>query len=308
MRGTEPSRPVACRRAARGVRLRAPAGAHRPGPGRAPRRGPDCSSTGGRGARAPRRRPARPAPRRRRRRRQRDPRDPRPPAAPPGDRRRRRGAAARAARRRAAHVGGAGAPGAQAACRRGLLDAGRDRSLGSADARRPATRSTSCCSAATIRWSCSAGIGEMPLPPYITTRLDRPDRYQTVYATGRGRPPRRPPDCTSRPTLLDGMRAAGSPSPGRARRRAGHVPAGHRHRPARAPHAQRALPGARRRRGRRARRAGGRRRRHDQRAGAGERRGDRAARRAHRLFIHRASSSGSSTCCSPTSTCRGRRC
>jgi S-adenosylmethionine:tRNA ribosyltransferase-isomerase len=24
--------------------------------------------------------------------------------------------------------------------------------------------------------------GEMPLPPYITTRLDRPDRYQTVYA------------------------------------------------------------------------------------------------------------------------------
>lgn len=25
-------------------------------------------------------------------------------------------------------------------------------------------------------------IGEMPLPPYITERLDRPDRYQTVYA------------------------------------------------------------------------------------------------------------------------------
>jgi S-adenosylmethionine:tRNA ribosyltransferase-isomerase len=24
--------------------------------------------------------------------------------------------------------------------------------------------------------------GEMPLPPYITTRLDRPDRYQTIYA------------------------------------------------------------------------------------------------------------------------------
>ena len=24
--------------------------------------------------------------------------------------------------------------------------------------------------------------GEMPLPPYIHTRLDRPDRYQTVYA------------------------------------------------------------------------------------------------------------------------------
>jgi S-adenosylmethionine:tRNA ribosyltransferase-isomerase len=25
-------------------------------------------------------------------------------------------------------------------------------------------------------------FGEMPLPPYITARLDRPDRYQTVYA------------------------------------------------------------------------------------------------------------------------------
>ena len=25
-------------------------------------------------------------------------------------------------------------------------------------------------------------VGEMPLPPYITTRLERPDRYQTVYA------------------------------------------------------------------------------------------------------------------------------
>lgn len=25
-------------------------------------------------------------------------------------------------------------------------------------------------------------IGEMPLPPYITTQLDRPDRYQTIYA------------------------------------------------------------------------------------------------------------------------------
>ena len=28
--------------------------------------------------------------------------------------------------------------------------------------------------------------GEMPLPPYITTRLDRPDRYQTVYAAEPG--------------------------------------------------------------------------------------------------------------------------
>jgi S-adenosylmethionine:tRNA ribosyltransferase-isomerase len=29
-------------------------------------------------------------------------------------------------------------------------------------------------------------FGEMPLPPYIRTRLDRPDRYQTVYATEPG--------------------------------------------------------------------------------------------------------------------------
>lgn len=29
-------------------------------------------------------------------------------------------------------------------------------------------------------------IGQMPLPPYITERLDRPERYQTVYAKERG--------------------------------------------------------------------------------------------------------------------------
>jgi S-adenosylmethionine:tRNA ribosyltransferase-isomerase len=28
--------------------------------------------------------------------------------------------------------------------------------------------------------------GEMPLPPYITTRLDQPERYQTVYANEPG--------------------------------------------------------------------------------------------------------------------------
>jgi S-adenosylmethionine:tRNA ribosyltransferase-isomerase len=31
-----------------------------------------------------------------------------------------------------------------------------------------------------------AALGEMPLPPYITARLDRPDRYQTVYAAEPG--------------------------------------------------------------------------------------------------------------------------
>lgn len=29
-------------------------------------------------------------------------------------------------------------------------------------------------------------LGEMPLPPYITTRLDDPERYQTIYAARRG--------------------------------------------------------------------------------------------------------------------------
>ncbi|MGH8911539.1 MAG: tRNA preQ1(34) S-adenosylmethionine ribosyltransferase-isomerase QueA [Acidimicrobiia bacterium] len=29
-------------------------------------------------------------------------------------------------------------------------------------------------------------VGEMPLPPYITTRLDRPGRYQTIYARATG--------------------------------------------------------------------------------------------------------------------------
>lgn len=60
----------------------------------------------------------------------------------------------------------------------------------------------------------SAGVlerhGEMPLPPYITERLDRPDRYQTVYA--------RQPGSAAAPTaglhltaeLLDALRSAGT--------------------------------------------------------------------------------------------------
>jgi S-adenosylmethionine:tRNA ribosyltransferase-isomerase len=35
-------------------------------------------------------------------------------------------------------------------------------------------------------WALLDRVGEMPLPPYITTRLDRPDRYQTVFATTPG--------------------------------------------------------------------------------------------------------------------------
>lgn len=53
-------------------------------------------------------------------------------------------------------------------------------------------------------------VGEMPLPPYITARLERPDRYQTVYA--------REPGSAAAPTaglhltreLLERIRAAGA--------------------------------------------------------------------------------------------------
>ena len=88
-------------------------------------------------------------------------------------------------------------------------------------------------------------LGEMPLPPYITTRLDRPDRYQTVYARQPGLGRR----ADGRPAPH--ARAARAASGGgrrrprrRARRRPRHVPAGQRARPARPPHAQRALPRA----------------------------------------------------------------
>ena len=95
----------------------------------------------------------------------------------------------------------------------------------------------------------------MPLPPYIHERLDRPDRYQTVYAaTSPVRRPRPTAGLHLTPELLTGIAAVGATiAPRRARRRPRHVPAGDRGRPARAPHAHRALPGARRRRGRRCR-------------------------------------------------------
>ena len=70
--------------------------------------------------------------------------------------------------------------------------------------------------------------GEMPLPPYLTTVLADPDRYQTPVGVGGG-PDRRAashrrragclPDCWS----ADRIPRAGG--------RAGHLPAGHRGRP-----------------------------------------------------------------------------
>ena len=102
-------------------------------------------------------------------------------------RRRGRGAPARAARRPTAGVGGARAPGPQAARRRGAAG-GRRRAgaRGRRPHRRPATRSPSSCVGAQDPLDELAALGEMPLPPYIHTPLDRPERYQTVYAARPG--------------------------------------------------------------------------------------------------------------------------
>ncbi len=53
-------------------------------------------------------------------------------------------------------------------------------------------------------------VGEVPLPPYITTRLDRPDRYQTVYATRPGSAAAPTAGLHLTPELLDRIRAAGA--------------------------------------------------------------------------------------------------
>lgn len=45
-------------------------------------------------------------------------------------------------------------------------------------------------------------IGEMPLPHYITEKLEDNDRYQTVYARERGSAAPRPPDCILRQSSL----------------------------------------------------------------------------------------------------------
>ena len=95
-------------------------------------------------------------------------------------------------------------------------------------------------------------LGEMPLPPYIRTRLDRPGRYQTVYAADPGlgrRPDRWAPLHAG---AARAARRAGAEVHGGARRRPRHVPAGHRARPARAPRCTASATSFRRRRGRRA--------------------------------------------------------
>ena len=123
--------------------------------------------------------------------------------------------------------------------------------------------------------------GEAPLPPYITEPLADPERYQTVYADERARPPRRPPDCTSRRSC-----SSGSTSSGDAARRPRHLPA----RGGRASSTSTGCtasatrgPGAGTRIARRGSRA---RRRHDDCPRARDVRARRAAQRPHRPLRH----------------------
>ena len=211
----------------------------------------------------------------------------RPGCACAGDRRGRRGAAARAARRRPPHVGGARAPGPPAAAGRAAARRRRRPVVASRRAHRRGTRSTSSCSATTTAGRARPEHGEMPLPPYIRARLDRPERYQTVYAAEPGSAAAPTAGLHLTPDLLDAPPRGRRRRPGRAGRRPRHVPAGQRARPARPPHAQRALPRPGGDVGRRAAGPSGRRRRHDERAGAGERRGDRAPGGRTELFLHR---------------------
>lgn len=53
-------------------------------------------------------------------------------------------------------------------------------------------------------------VGEIPLPPYITTRLDRADRYQTVYANQPGSAAAPTAGLHLTPGLLDRIRAVGA--------------------------------------------------------------------------------------------------
>jgi S-adenosylmethionine:tRNA ribosyltransferase-isomerase len=53
-------------------------------------------------------------------------------------------------------------------------------------------------------------VGEMPLPPYIHERLDRPERYQTVYANLPGSAAAPTAGLHLTPELMDRMRATGA--------------------------------------------------------------------------------------------------
>jgi S-adenosylmethionine:tRNA ribosyltransferase-isomerase len=53
--------------------------------------------------------------------------------------------------------------------------------------------------------------GEMPLPPYITERLDRPERYQTVYSQQPGSAAAPTAGLHFTPELLARLEAQGVP-------------------------------------------------------------------------------------------------
>ena len=114
---------------------------------------------------------------------QRDPGDPGAAAAAPRDRWGGRGAAARAVGRRPANVGGARAPGAQAARRRAAARA-TSVPLGarSGSGRRPATRSGSNSSATTTLSRCSTATARCRCRRTSPSALGDPERYQTVFA------------------------------------------------------------------------------------------------------------------------------
>ena len=278
------------RHAARRHRLRAAGRAHRPAPDRAARRGPPARRPGQRGARAPPRpRPARAARRRRPAGGQRLQGDPGPPAAAAAttggaaevlllealdDERRTWEALVRPARKlRVGEVLLAGdEPVVEIGGRTEAGDTFTVTVLGDDDPLATLDR-----------------LGRMPLPPYITAPLGRagplPDRLRRRARLGRGADRRPAPHRRRCSIALAAGRRAG---PRRAARRAGHVQAGERRRPARARDPQRALPRARRRAGAGAGGAAGRRRRHHQRARPRiARRHRRSSSGRTRLFIHR---------------------
>ena len=114
-------------------------------------------------------------------------------------------------RRRPTALGGAGATEPQGA-RRARTFARRRRPRGRGR-RRPRRAGAHGRARLPAGRTCSSARphGVVPLPPYITTPLADPERYQTIYAErGPARSPPRPPACTSRPPLLDAVRLPGA--------------------------------------------------------------------------------------------------
>ncbi|MDR1736560.1 MAG: tRNA preQ1(34) S-adenosylmethionine ribosyltransferase-isomerase QueA [Oscillospiraceae bacterium] len=57
---------------------------------------------------------------------------------------------------------------------------------------------------------CLSRLGQMPLPPYITKRLDDPERYQTVYSSQNGSAAAPTAGLHFTPQLLDTIRSGGA--------------------------------------------------------------------------------------------------